>query len=221
MFMICDLETTGRNPLSAEVLTGSFLAVNEAMQIVDEMHIMCKPEVWGAEAEAASNIHGITQEMVKDCPSFNQVKTELLHWFGYFPFKHFVCHAKQIGFGKKVTFDHAVLRLNLFPSEDYYTFGKIFRESEIISTHSLALHHESKYNFEKRDLKTVCRTLGVELGNHHDAKSDALACYEIFKILYPQTDLGQFFGGNYDDTDADNQPPKRKSNKSRKPKRSF
>ena len=39
---------------------------------------------------------------------------------------------------------------------------------------------------KKRDLKSVSEYYQVELNNHHDAKSDATACFEIFRKMYSE-----------------------------------
>lgn len=196
MFCIVDIETTSSNVNNAQIITATFLAVDSDLDLIAEKRIKCKPFNWNKEADEASKIHGITQDMCRNWPLFIDVLPELFDWFGIYNFKHFVCHAKRDMFGKKTTFDHAVIRLNLFPSDYYWNFVNTFNERNIISTHSLATYLNSRYNFDKKDLKSVCKTLGVTLDNHHDDKSDAIACYDIFRILYPQVNLTEFV--NYD-----------------------
>ena len=197
MFCVVDLETTSGNVNNAEILSGTFLAVDSTLMILDEYQIKCRPMKWNDEAIESIKIHGITQQMTVGLPLFTEVKDELFKWFKRYMFKHFVCHAKRDMYGKKTTFDHAVIRLNLFPSDQYWAFVNMFNERNIISTHSLASYLDNKYNFEKKDLKTIARQLGVKLENHHNDRDDAIACYEIFKIMFPQVNLTEFINWDY------------------------
>lgn len=213
MFLVCDLETTSSNVNNAKILTGTFLAVDSNLQAVAEKRIKCRPWRWDDEAEQASRIHGITQDMTYKWPTFQEILPDLFQWFSIYEFRHFVCHAKRDMFGKKTTFDHAVIRLNLFPSDYYWQFVNTFRERNIISTHSLAMYLDNLYNFEKRDLKSVCNRLGIKLDNHHDDRADAYACYEVFRILYPQINLSDFINKDYYHLEVLNEAPKSKKSK--------
>lgn len=187
MYCVVDLETTSSNVNNAQIITGTFLAVDKDLNLIAEKRIKCKPFRWDSEADEASRIHGTTKEMTNSWESLFSQLPRLFDWFGLYNFKHFVCHAKRDMFGKKTTFDHAVIRLNLFPSDYYWGFVNTFNERNIISTHSLVTYLGSRYNFDKKNLKSVCETLGVKLDNHHDDRADAIACYELIKKLLPMT----------------------------------
>ena len=207
MFCVVDLETTGTNPSSSSILTGTFIAVNSALTIVSMYKIKCRPWKWTEEAEQAAHIHGITKEMTETWPTFHDQVPDLMRFFKDHELKYFVCHAKRDAFGKMVTFDHAMLKMALFPTDEYWFFLQRFPESKIISTHSLAKYFQADYDFQKRDLKSVAQSLGVALTKHHDDEADAMACYGIFKKLYPRVNLDEFLdqdfyklGGKDDDT---------------------
>jgi DNA polymerase III epsilon subunit-like protein len=211
MFCVVDLETTSSNVNNALILTGTFLAVDKDLNLVSENRIRCKPFKWDREADEASRIHRITRDMTQSWEPLSKQLPSLFSWIKEHNFKHFVCHAKRDMFGKKTTFDHAVIRLNLFPSEFYWQFVNTFNERNILSTHSLAMYLDKHYNFEKRDLKSICKTLGVTLTDHHDDRADAIACYEIFKILYPKVDLTDFVNWDFYKINADDSLIKRKT----------
>lgn len=206
MFLVCDLETTSANVNNAQIISGTFLVVDENLNLLCEKRIKCRPWKWDEEAEQASKIHGITKKMTQDWPIFLDVLPDLFQFFSIYNLRHFVCHAKRDMFGKKTTFDHSVIRLNLFPSDFYWEFVNTFKERNIISTHSLAVYLDKRYNFYKRDLKSLCNQLGIALNNHHDDRSDAIACYEIFKILYPQVNLSDFINKDYYHMEVLNEP---------------
>jgi DNA polymerase III epsilon subunit-like protein len=197
MFLVCDLETTSANVNNAQIITGTFLAVDKDFKLLAEKRIKCKPWKWDSEADQASNIHGITKDMVINWPSFFEILPDLFQWLEIYDLKHFVCHSKRDMFGKKTTFDHAVIRLNLFPSDYYWKFVNMFNERNIISTHSLALYLDNIYNFTKKDLKSISTALGIALDNHHDDRQDAIACYEILKKLFPKINLTDFINKDY------------------------
>lgn len=69
-----DLETTGTNPAKDRIVEMSYLKVypngreeSKTLRINPEMHI----------AQEASAVNGITDDDVKDCPTFKQVATEI------------------------------------------------------------------------------------------------------------------------------------------------
>jgi DNA polymerase III epsilon subunit-like protein len=221
MFCVVDLETTSGNVSNAEILSGTFLAIDSTFLVLDEYQIKCRPRKWTEEAIESTKIHGITQQMTMGLPLFSEVQDDLFKWFKKFMFKHFVCHAKRDMYGKKTTFDHAVIRLNLFPSAQYWDFVNMFNERNIISTHSLASYLDKKYNFEKKDLKTVARQLGVTLENHHDDREDAIACYEIFKIMFPQVNLTEFINWDYYKIEVLNEDASRASKRNPKKPRGI
>jgi DNA polymerase III epsilon subunit-like protein len=211
MFCVVDLETTSNNVTNAQIITGTFLAVDEKLNLIAEKRIQCKPWRWDDDAVQASRIHGITKEMTDKWQSFNSILPSLFDWFGMYNFRHFVCHAKRDMYGKKTTYDHAVIRLNLFPSDYYWKFVNTFNERNIISTHSLASYLDSSYNFPKKDLKSIATTLGIKLDNHHDDRADAIACYEIFKTLYPKVSMSDFVNWDFYKLEVSNEDNSRTS----------
>lgn len=192
MYLVCDLECTSPQPLVAQILSGTFIAVDKDLGPISEFNVRCRPFRWDKDAEDSSKIHGITREMVEGLPLFHEELDRLFSWLSIYPFKHFVCHARRDMFGKRTTYDHAVLRTSIFPSDKYWVFTAMFREIDIISTHSLAMYLDKMFNFDKKDLKSVCHTLGIELKNHHSDRDDAYACLEILKRLLPMVEMREF-----------------------------
>jgi DNA polymerase III epsilon subunit-like protein len=199
--MVFDLETTNRNPMRAEILTGHFIMLDEKLSIIDELGIECRPELWNDEAEQAFEIHGISKYMSATFPNKQESFDKLMRWIMRFDEVYSVCHANRRVGGFK-TYDYTVLSLALFDTDHYFDFTRTCRSLNIISTHSLAKY--LKINCEL-NLKSLAQYLGVELDNHHNAKSDCVATYNIFKHLYPRVNLGQFldkenYGGSKNDT---------------------
>ena len=179
--LIVDLETTSVLPLDAEIITGYFISCNPDLSIKSEFEFKAKPRLWSYEAE---KIHGITKEEADTFPTFKEAYPDLIAWIREQKSTEFWCHANANMFGKNSYYDHAVLRMRFaeMNDEDYFVISMM----KPYSTHTLAKHLQSHFNFEGFKLNMICKTLGIQL-KHHDAKSDALACYEIIKKLLPLT----------------------------------
>jgi len=189
-FLVCDVEATSANPLNAQLLTGCFMLCDSDFDIVDRLDLKARPRFWDKEAEEASSIHGITLAKANTFPAFNDAMETLKIWLDSIPPSHFVAHANRNIFGKFSTYDYAVLTSNLFDYKfSHYSLYRSAPRKLILSTHSLAkfLSIDSAL-----DLKSLANKLGVELSEHHDAQADAMACYEIFKKLFPRVELNTF-----------------------------
>ena len=179
--LIVDLETSGVNVFDAEIITGYFISCNPDLSIKSEFEFKAKPRLWSYEAE---KIHGITKAEADTFPTFKEAYQNLIEWIRAQKSTEFWCHTNANMFGKNSYYDHAVLRMRFaeMNDEDYFAISMM----KPYSTHTLAKHLQSHFNFEGFKLNMICKTLGIEL-KHHDAKSDAMACYEIIKKLLPLT----------------------------------
>ena len=180
--IICDLETTGVNVFDAEIVTGHFLSVNPVtFEIVGEFELKCNPFKWSYEAQ---EIHGITKEQAATYKKFSEVYAGLIDWLSCQDAKEFWCHSRVKMYGKLTFFDYAVLRLRMMEMGDapYFEIERL----RPYSSHSLASVMGADFGFEKFSLDYLCKALKIKL-NHHDAKSDTYACYELIKKLLPMT----------------------------------
>lgn len=187
--LVCDLETTNKDPMMAEIITGHFLYLDESLNIVDEYSFKCRPMLWNKDADDASLIHGITYH---DCQSFPHSHTAyppLIDWLNSLNQSHFVCHAKRRIFGKFSSYDYAILNLMMLDHDWLYEFGAKFHRKKIISTHSLATYLKAPSPY---GLKALAETYKLPSFEHHDAKADCLTCYELLKIMLPQVNIEEF-----------------------------
>ena len=70
-FVVVDVETSGLDPATgARVIEIAAVRINQAGQILDSMSSLVNPEDGNTGADW---IHGITADMVKDAPTFDQV----------------------------------------------------------------------------------------------------------------------------------------------------
>lgn len=55
----------------------------------------------------------------------------------------------------------------------------------MIDTKTLCIAHLARYGLEQYSLLRCCEFLSIPMSSHHTARSDALACLEIFRTLCP------------------------------------
>ena len=189
--IVFDIETTGTNVYEAEIITGCFLSCDpKTFAIRGEFNLKCRPWKWSYEAQG---IHGITKEEASKWPLFREVYENLLYWLQSQQAAEIWMHTNAKMFGKLTYFDYAVLRLRMMDmgDEPYFQIERL----KPYSTHSLAKVLQGEFAFEGFSLDSICKTLNIDL-QHHDAKSDALACHQIIKQLLPMTSRSQL--ENYD-----------------------
>ena len=188
MKFVCDLETTGLDPIRNDIIEICLLAVNEENNIVGEFHRQVCPEVinaltWSRVAEA---VHGYTPEQASEFPPRRKVLLELLHFLE--PFKcqvntprEFICHAlpERIGKGWPY-FDYYFLEWAFRKEKWEYSFWKVFSPQKITSTITMARTFSGNHKGHK--LNKWAKHIGFDL-NHHEAKSDAYACLELYKYF--------------------------------------
>jgi len=80
--LVCfDLETTSADPKTAEVVQVAAVKVElPSWREVDSREMVCKPA--GPIPPASIEVHGITDEQVKDAPGFHRVVRSLLEFMG-------------------------------------------------------------------------------------------------------------------------------------------
>lgn len=213
-YLIVDLETTNRNIFKAEIITGSFILVDDKMDIVTIYNIQCNPRLWDKEADDASLIHGISKADASGFDDYSTTIKELAGWLETLPPCHFVAHANRQNFGTYATYDYAILNMALLDYDLHYTLYKICPSRFIISTHSLAKYLKLPCDL---NLEAIAQHLNVSMGTHHNAESDAFTCFEILKKLLPTVDLNKFLDyENFKLTDKDENNEPTKKRKTRK-----
>lgn len=175
----CDLETTGFDQWRNEILTLSMSCFNyEKLEPQGEIELNFKLqniEYWGDEAE---KIHGIT---IRDALEFEPKKESTLklnrfiNSFG--DHNVFCCHASK---RKGGYFDWLFLRTHFSKCNLEFDLTRNINKLESTIDFYKYLVKEQKVSVDNYKLNTICETLGVEL-NHHEAKSDRVACEKIYK----------------------------------------
>jgi len=207
--IVFDIETTGTNVYEAEIITGYFLSCDPVtFAIRGEFTMNCNPRKWSYEAQ---EIHGITREEASKFKQFSEVYESFLNWLKSHQAAEIWMHTNAKMYGKLTYFDYAVLRLRMMDMGDdpYFEIERL----RPYSTHSLAKVLQDQFAFEGFSLNNICKTLDIDL-NHHNAKSDTLACYQIITKLLPLTtreNLLNYDKGieNEDNSGTSNRNPKK------------
>lgn len=194
-FTVCDIETTGTNPLNVEIVEIYMGRYNLRGTLLGEIHLHIKPRYWNSAADASVEFHGITKEKAMEGIPWKEGMKQIWDFLPEEP-EHFICHANRRMFGRQGCFDYQVLCSHFldcgFPF--YSHFMRVYPAQKIISTHSLA---KELLGISKNDLKEVCLSLGVKLVNHHTAKNDAGATWKIFQKLKTKVNLDAFCEEDY------------------------
>lgn len=161
-FVVFDLETTGAKAPPCRVIEiGAFLVRNGRVE--GELVSLVNPQE--PVPPFISALTGITDDMVRQAPTFTEVLPRLLEFVGHHVL---VAHNAQ--------FDMAFLN---------YEIGKVFEEYRIWnpSLCTVQLSRKLVPLIENHKLKTLANHFSVELINHHRAGDDAKATAEIFLNL--------------------------------------
>lgn len=164
-FVVFDLETTGaKTPPCRVTEIGAYRVKNG--KIVEEFHSLVNPEM--PIPLFISILTGITDEMVRSAPKFNEVADAFLQFIG-----DSVLVAHNAGFDMRFL-NHEVGRLY-----ENYRLGNP-------SLCTVQLSRKLLPDIENHKLKTLAEHFSVALVNHHRANEDAYATARIFINLLDQ-----------------------------------
>ena len=158
-FVVFDLETTGaKTPPCRVTEIGAYRVLNG--EIVEEFHSLVNPET--PIPFFITLLTGITDEMVREAPKFNEVADSFLQFIG-----DSILVAHNAGFDMRFL-NHEVGRLY----EDYRLGNP--------SLCTVQLSRKLLPDIQNHKLKTLAEHYSVELVNHHRANEDAHATARIF-----------------------------------------
>jgi len=165
--IVLDTETTGLDYTKEKMV--EFAAVRlENGKIKDEFQTLINPEQHIRKSSIA--IHGITQEMVENAPTENDIMPKILEFIGDYPI---VAH--------NAIFDYSFLN-----EACLRTTGKELSNPRIDSQQ---MFKEIYPDLESHGLEALTNKFSVELNNHHRAMADTMGlalAYPKLKKLYNQ-----------------------------------
>lgn len=196
--MVCDIEATHKIVSCAEIITIAFIKCDLQLNVIEKRSWEMAPLLWNESHDGAALIHGISRDKAMSFPCKKTALREIFKWFGKDRYI-FAGHFNRDVFGSRVSYDYALLGQEFFDQsyEAYSRFGRIFPRQYICSTHTLASYAHEKGIIHvpltvkagnknaSRDfgLKSICKIMGIEQKEHHNADDDARVCLEIMKKL--------------------------------------
>lgn len=159
-YTVIDIETTGL-PQDSEIIEIAAVRVRDDL-IVDEFETLINPSI--TISQEITGITGITNEMVSDSPSFENVLNGFLSFIG-----------DDVLVGHNIdNFDMKIISLKALR-----TCGVVIDNNTVdtmkLSRKMLSLNHHK--------LSDLCRYYGVKNENAHRAMSDVIATYECYQHL--------------------------------------
>lgn len=152
-----DTETSGAYPVGSEIV--EFGAVKWFQgKIIDRMQFLIKPA--RPMGEEVIKIHGITNEMVANSPSMQEVVTQI-HKF----------MSDSIGMAHHAPFDMG------FIAYDFERFGLTLPAGPVFCTSLISRKYI--HGTENHKLQTLIKHLGIDGGSAHRAADDAQACLYV------------------------------------------
>lgn len=182
-YLIFDFESTSLNINLAEPLTAYFILCNDKFEIENELDLKFRTQVkdekyWSKEAQL---IHGISYSKAR---TFKEPIGSIKELLAFLPEGDLcaVCYANYHTEFGHCYFDFALLKNLMDAHYEFNSWTGLF-------THRFSLHTEfKKYQKENKfrggaGLKDACNHFGIKLSNHHDAKADTVASFELMKEM--------------------------------------
>ena len=168
MYAVIDLETTGLNYVLDEICEIAILIYDKDFKLKKEYHSLLN--TYRGIPEDVSLIHGITNDMVKDKPYFNEVAVTVKKLL-----------TGKILCGQNIrNFDLPML------AEQFFNLDIVFDVSEFKTLDTFSI--EQKMN--PRDLSTLYKKYtGEDLQDAHTAKADCVAAMAILQKQVEVYDL--------------------------------
>ena len=163
---VFDLETTGLNISKDRIVQIAILKIYPSGK-KEELNLLINPEMNISDSNSA--IHGVTNEMVKDAPTFKDAGSEIVAFIG--------------------TSDLAGYNSNKF---DIPVLAEEFLRADIefdLSTKDCVDIQNIFHKMEQRTLVAAYKFYcSKELTNAHDAMADTVATWEVFEKQLEQYD---------------------------------
>lgn len=181
MNVFIDIETTGLTPWKYSPIAMAFIVCDEDLHVREEIVAYSRPmhdrEMWN---EDAAKIHGIDIDEAYRYPTSDIVSKEIYaKIMSHGKYNNFICHAQPVK-GAYSTFDYKHLFAWFWANDMRAEFYQMFGPAESTQSMQRKITLE-KYGIESQRLDVWAKKLNLDL-DHHNAKSDALACREIYKF---------------------------------------
>ncbi len=160
-FVVLDFETTGFNSYSDRIVEVAALKYMGG-ELKDSFNTLINPDI--KIPPSVQKIHGITDKMVADKPSMNEVLPKLLEFIDDYPI---VAH--------NVSFDNKFL---LAACNEYFDTIGYSIDNQLVDT--VKISREIFPDLKNHKLITVAKHINFDFTNAHRAYNDAQATAEIY-----------------------------------------
>lgn len=160
MFVIVDTETTGGNPVNDRIMEIAIIRYDGEKE-VERFSTLVNPQ--NSIAPFIQSLTGITDDMVADAPTFEEIADKVLELTDN---SIFVAHNAR--------FDYAVVR------REFKRIGIRFQRRQLCT---VTLSERLLPDHKSYSLGKICRDLDIEISNRHRALGDAEATVKLFRRL--------------------------------------
>ena len=160
MYAIIDVETTGGSPSSDRVIEVAIF-VFDGEKIIDSYSTLLNPK--RLIDPYVTKLTGITNDMVKDAPLFEEVHERILELMHE---NIFVAH--------NVKFDFGMIR------QEFKRMGIDFNRKQLDTVN---LARKVMPGFQSYSLGNICDSLGIEIKDRHRATGDAVATVKLLQLI--------------------------------------
>ncbi len=180
-----DIETTGLEPSRHEIIVASVgCHDHETGNLIAEIELEMRPEYSEWASSEAERINGISRLEALFFPDRKEQLTKLVEFFeeNQGPGNPLFCFHALNYYGN--FFDWLMLTTNAHDFGLEQRIRTVFRDGYLRSTVTYAQEARKRKRIQVDDCKlpTLCILLNIKL-EHHKAKSDRVACKEIYYFL--------------------------------------
>ncbi len=162
MFAIVDIETcAGKFEYRKGRITEICILVHDGLQVVEKFTTLVNPECF--ISTYFTSLTGITNDMVKDAPTFAQIAKKIIELTEG---TIFVAH--------NVGFDYGFIK------EEFASLGYSYKRETLCTVRLSRKFIPNKFSYS---LGNLCQSLGIENEARHRAEGDAVATSKLFDLL--------------------------------------
>ncbi|MCS6935020.1 MAG: exonuclease domain-containing protein [Chitinophagales bacterium] len=169
MYAIVDVETTGGRP-STDRIVEIAIVVYDGEQILEKFSTLVNPK--RPIDSYVTKLTGITDEMVKKSPTFEDIHAKILE----------LTH-ERIFVAHNVKFDFGMLR------QEFRRIGIDYNRRQIDTVN---LARKLLPGFSSYSLGNICSSIGIDIHNRHRALGDAEATARLLSVMLAKNNASKY-----------------------------
>ena len=164
--VVLDTETTGLDARTARLVQLGAIRLGPGGDLAEAARFEQLVDPGVPIPAMATSIHGITNENVRNAPSFSAIAPDLEAFLG-----------SSVLIGHTIAYDLAILQ------REYELSGRRWRRPRTLDVRDLA--ELAQPTLARYDLDRLCEWLAIDISGRHTAIGDALATARLFMALVP------------------------------------